>query len=328
MQCDFDWPLNEPRMNRETVVRSLFAVAAASSVPRLAAAQARAAVHVATLPVDADATAWFASDLGFFAQNGLDVAIDVITSGGAIVAGVTGGALDVGVASIGSLSTAHARGLPVVALAPGGLYTSALPTSVLAVAQNSTLRTAKDLTGKTVAIQTLGELASFSIASWIDKNGGDAKSLKFVEIPTSSMADALVKGRVNAAFIAEPFYTQAKPAIRFFAPTYDGIAKRFLISAWVARRDWIERNPDIAAKFVAAMRTAAVWGNSAQNLAASGAILGKYTHIAPETIAKMQRAQFALTLDPAMLQPVIDVSAQFGVIPKAFPATEIIAARA
>ena len=57
----------------------------------------------------------------------------------------------------------------------------------------------------------------------------------------------------------------------------------------------------------------------------SGAILGKYTHIAPETIAKMQRAQFALTLDPAMLQPVIDVSAQFGVIPKPFPATEIIA---
>jgi NitT/TauT family transport system substrate-binding protein len=312
-------------MNRETLLRSVFAGAAASAVPRFAAAQARAALHIATLPVDADATAWFASDQGFFAQNGLDVAIDVITNGGAIVSGVTGGALDVGVASIGTLATAHARGLPVVALAPGGIYNGALPTTVLAVVQNSALHTAKDLTGKTIAIQTLGETASFSISSWIDKNSGDAKSVKFVEIPTSAMADALVKGRVDAAFIAEPFYTQAKPTIRFFAPTYDGVAKRFLISAWVARRDWIERNPDVAAKFVAAMRTAAVWGNQAQNLTASGAILGKYTHIAPETIAKMQRAQFALTLDPALLQPVIDVSAQYGVIPKAFPATEIIA---
>jgi hypothetical protein len=28
-------------------------------------------MHVATLPVDADATAWFAVDQGYFAQNGL-----------------------------------------------------------------------------------------------------------------------------------------------------------------------------------------------------------------------------------------------------------------
>lgn len=312
-------------MNRETLLRSAGAVVAAAAVPRPATAQTRAAVHVATLPVDADATAWFASDQGFFAQNGLDVAIDIITNGGAIISGVMGGALDIGVCSIGTLATAHARGLPIVALAPGGVYNGALPTTVLAVVQNSPLRNAKDLTGKTIAIQTLGETASFSISSWIDKNGGDAKSVKFVEIPTSSMADALEKGRVDAAFIAEPFYTQAKPAIRFFAPTYDGVAKRFLISAWCARQDWIERNRDVAAKFVAAMHAAAVWGNQAQNLTASGAILGKYTHIVPETIAKMQRAQFALTLDPAMLQPVIDVSAQFGVIPKPFPAAEIIA---
>ena len=312
-------------MNREALLRAAAAGTAAATLPRLAAAQVRTPLHIATLPVDTDATAWFAADQGFFAQNGLDVTIDVITSGGAIVSGVTGGALDVGVASIGSLSTAHARGLPVVALAPGGVYNGAAPTTVLAVAQNSPLRTAKDLAGKTIAIQTLGELASFTISSWLDKNGGDAKSVKFVEIPTSAMADAIVKGRVDAGFIAEPFFTQGKPAIRFFGPAYDGVAKRFLISAWVARRDWIERNPEVAAKFVTAMRASAVWGNQRKNLAASGAILGKYTHIEPETIAKMTRAQFALTLDPAMLQPVIDVSAQFGVIPKPFPAAEIIA---
>ena len=73
------------------------------------------------------------------------------------------------------------------------------------------------------------------------------------------------------------------------------------------------------------MRTAANWANQPQNMAVSGTILGKYTKIAPDTIGKMQRAQFATRLDPAMLQPVIDVSARFGVIPKTFPATEVIA---
>jgi NitT/TauT family transport system substrate-binding protein len=313
------------RMTRDVALRSALAGIAACAVPSIAAAQTRTALHIATLPVDADATAWFALDQGFFQQNGLDVTIDVITSGSAILAGLAGGALDIGVASIGSLSTAHARGLPIVALAPGGLYNGALPTSVLAVVESSPLRTAKDLTGKTIAIQTIGELASFAMISWIDKNGGDGKSVKFVELPTSSMADALAKNRVDAAFIAEPYFTQAKPAVRFFGATYDGVAKRFLISAWLANRDWIDRNAVTAKKFVTAMRTAAEWGNQPQNMIASGAILGKYTKISPDTIAKMQRAQFATRLEPAMLQPVIDVSAQFGVIPKAFPASEIIA---
>ena len=312
-------------ISRAAVLRSALAGAAACALPGIAVAQTRTALHIATLPVDADATAWFALDQGFFQQNGLDVTIDVITSGSAIAAGLLGGAIDIGVASIASLSTAHAKGLPVLALAPGGIYNGALPTSVLAVGEGSPLRTAKDLSGKTIAITTLGELAAFSIMSWIDKNGGDSKSVKFIEIPTSSMADALVKSRVDAAFIAEPFFTQAKPAIRFFAPTYDGVSKRFLISAWLANRDWIARNTATAKRFDTAMRTAANWGNQSQNLAASGAILGKYTKIAPETIAKMQRAQFATQLEPAMLQPVIDVSAQYGVIPKTFPASEVIA---
>jgi NitT/TauT family transport system substrate-binding protein len=292
----------------------------------MARAQARTALHIATLPVDADATAWFALDQGIFEQNGLDVTIDVFTSGSAITAGVAGGALDVGVASVASLSTAYAHGLPIIALAAGGIYNGAFPTSVLAVADTSPLRTAKDLTGKTIAIQTIGELAAFSTMSWIDKNGGDGKSVKFVELATSSMGDALEKGRVDAAFMAEPFFTQAKPGVRFFGASYDGVAKRFLISAWLANRDWIARNAATAKKFVAAMRTASAWANQAQNLPASGAILAKYTKIAPDTVAKMQRAQFATRLDPALLQPVIDVSAQFGVIPKAFPAAEVIAA--
>jgi NitT/TauT family transport system substrate-binding protein len=220
--------------------------------------------------------------------------------------------------------TAHVRGLPILALAPGGLYDGAFPTSVLAVQDSSPLHTAKDLTGKTVAVQTLGELAQTAMASWIDKNGGDSKSVKFIEMPTSTMADALTKGRIDAAFLAEPFYTQAKPAVRFFGPTYDGVAKKFLITAWLATRDWIDHNPATAKKFLASMLTAAAWGNQTQNAAASGAILAKYTKIAPDVIAKMQRVQFATRLDPAMMQPVIDVSAQYGTIPKAFPAKDVI----
>jgi len=313
-------------MKRSHFVAAGLAALSTPAVCGSARAQARVALHLATIPLEVDATGWYALDLGFFQQNGLDVTIDVFTSGAPIAAGLIGGSLDVGVASIGSLSTAHARGLPVLAIAPGGIYNSAAPTTVLAVPAASPLRNAKDLAGKTIGLQTVGELGQFTTMSWIDKNGGHSKSVKFLEIPSSSMADALARGRIDVAFIAEPYYTQAKPAVRFFGAGYDGIAKRFLNTAWLATNDWISRNPASAKKFVTAMRQAAVWANQPQNAEASGAILAKYTKIAPETIAKMQRAQFALTLDPAMLQPVIDVSAQYKVIARAFPATELIAA--
>ncbi len=312
-------------LTRGALLRGGLASITGVALPRAADAQSRAALHLATLPVEADATAWYALDQEFFLKSGLDVTIDVITSGSAVTAAVVSGAIDIGVSSISSLTSAHVRGLPILALVAGGLYNGALPTSVLAVQSSSPLRTAKDLSGKTVAVQTLGELAQVAIESWIDTNGGDAKSLKFIEMPTSSMADALIGGRVDAAFIAEPYYTQAKPAIRFFAPAYDGVAKRFLITAWLATPEWIARQPATARKFAAAMRAAAVWANQSQNAAASGAILAKYTKISADTVARMQRAEFATQLDPAMLQPAIDVAARFGTIPKAFPARDLVA---
>jgi NitT/TauT family transport system substrate-binding protein len=314
-----------PPLSRAGALRVAAALAAAGGAPRAAWAQAEPApLHVATIPAETDATSWYALDLGLFRQNGLDVTVEVFTNGGAITAGLLGGTLDIGVTSVGSVATAHARGLPVVIAAPGGIYNSTAPTTVLAVTAASPLRTAKDLAGKTIGLATLGELGQYTTMAWLDKNGGDAKSVKFVELPTAVMADALEHGRIDAAFIAEPFFTQAKPAIRFFGAGYDGIAKRFLNTGWLGHKEWLDKNLPVAKRFVAAMRAAAVWANAPQNAAASGAILAKYTKLDPELIARMQRAQFATTLDPAMIQPVIDVSAAYKVIPASYPAAELI----
>jgi hypothetical protein len=42
----------------------------------------------------------------------------------------------------------------------------------------------------------------------------------------------------------------------------------------------------------------------------------------------MERAYYGERLDPALLQPVIDATAKYGVVAKAFPAAEIIDADA
>ena len=41
--------------------------------------------------------------------------------------------------------------------------------------------------------------------AWVDKNGGSATKVKFVEIPFPNMEAALVAGKVDAISIQEPF---------------------------------------------------------------------------------------------------------------------------
>jgi len=38
----------------------------------------------------------------------------------------------------------------------------------------------------------------------------------------------------------------------------------------------------------------------------------------------MSRSTFGVSLEPAMIQPVIDASAKYGVIEKAYPASDLI----
>lgn len=157
--------------------------------------------------------------------------------------------------------------------------------------------------------------------SWLDKNGGDSKTAAFIEMPPA----ALAAGRIDAGFIVEPFFSQglSRKVVRFLSGAYDGIARRFLVSDWQCTTAWLDGNLATAKAFAAAMKRAAQWANA--NPSASAPILAKYTNLAPEVIASMRRATSARSLDPALIQPVIDVSAQYKTLPRTFRAAELIA---
>ena len=45
--------------------------------------------------------------------------------------------------------------------------------------------------------------------SWIDKNGGDSSKILFAELPASEMGAAVAAGRIDAAFVPEPNFSQS-----------------------------------------------------------------------------------------------------------------------
>jgi NitT/TauT family transport system substrate-binding protein len=306
-------------MKRSTFVAL---TASAAAAPRRALAQgAPTTIRVATAPVESYALMFYGIQRGFFKAANLDVQMQVFGAGGGVMQAAGGNAIDIGCANVGAQANAHVAGLPLSMIAAGGLYSTNSPTTVLAVAKDAPFKRAKDLNGKVIGVSTLHDLQQASVLKWIDANGGDSTSLKFIETPVPTMAPALTAGRIDAACLLEPSLTNAKDDVRIFGKCYDAIAKTLMITSHFATNSWLAANPAAAHAFVGALRDTARWANA--NLAASSTILADVSKIPVATIAEMHRVEFGESLDPKLIQPVIDATAEYKFLPKTFNVTEM-----
>jgi len=302
----------------------LFGSAALGSIRFAGRAQTSAAIRVGVVPTETAAEAFYAKDMGFFAKAGLNVEIAVIQSASVVTSAVASNAVDIGWSSCVPLAIAHVKQIPFVVIAPASLYTTATRNAAIFVAVNSKIREAKDLNGKVFAVTGLGTISEYGPRAWIDRNGGDSSTLKFVELQYSAMPDALAAGRIDAAYLTEPWLAVGRKNAQLLAYPFDAVAKEFLFGTWFTTAQWAQSHPDLVESFSDVMRETATWANN--NQAQSAAILAKYTKIDPAVIAGMVRVRFADRLSPAMLQPEIDVAAKYANF-STFPAAQMLYVR-
>jgi NitT/TauT family transport system substrate-binding protein len=279
-------------------------------------------LRIGVNPVDASGQAYYAQDLGMYAKAGLpSTDVQTMASGAAQAAAIAGGSIDISIANIVTLAQAHAKGLPFTLVAGGGLYSTNGPNAILMVAEGSPIQKAADLNGKVVAVSIVKSIADFSVNAWMEQNGGDYKSIRYIESPLSDMAPALVQGRIDAALVLEPFVPAARKTCRQIGKPYDAIAPRFLVAGYFATEDWARKHVDVVRRFQQAMRLAADWANANQDR--SGEILVARAKLNPADVKQMVREQYQERLDLDLIQPVIDAAAKYGGIPH-FPASELI----
>jgi NitT/TauT family transport system substrate-binding protein len=289
-----------------------------------AAAQApMPTVRIAMPPVDAASQAFYAREKGFFKNHGLNVEIQTVSSGGAVAAAVAGGAADVGQSNLSSLCSAHERGIPFVAIAGANQFVAKQHQSALVVAVNSPLRTAKDLNGKTVGVSGLKNITEIGFDLWMEQNGGNYQSVKVLELPFSSMAEAVASGRIEAAMMTEPELSGAleNKRVRTLAAPLESIGREFVVGTWFATAAYAKAHPEVVKAYAAAMADAANWAN--RNQAESAKILTSATGITMG--ANAARVLFANHLEVKEMQPVIDASARFGALKSTFPAQQLMA---
>ena len=308
---------------------ALALLGSAATIPLLrtpAAAQNSAmTIRVAYIPFEASAQLFYAQELGLWTKAGLSVQIQPNPFGAAIAAAVASDAVDVGYATVMTLASAHAKKIPFTIIAPANAFDVSQPPGGMLMSANKDVRKGVDLNGKLIGTPGLNTLGEYGVRAWVDAGGGDATTLRFVELPFSEMPAALAGGRIDAAFVAEPFLTQAKKTAHTVAVEFDAIANSFLVAGWFTTNDWAKSHARAVALFAQAMRDASDW--ALKNPDKCPAILAKYLKVDVAQVASTPRAYFARTLDPAHVQTGIDLTAKYAKF-ESFPAQELIYAPA
>src|SRR5919109_2498375 len=135
-------------------------------------------------------------DKGFFKAEGLELETVPMAGGAVIVQGVVSGDLQIGWTNVISLYQAHVEGFDFKLVAGGATNVKGTnETHTLQVLKSSSIKSAKDLEGKTIAVNTLNNIVHLMAMAWIDKNGASSGKVKFVEVPFPQMEAALVAGK-------------------------------------------------------------------------------------------------------------------------------------
>ena len=205
----------------------------------------------------------YAQNAGLFQKAGLNVVIDKASSGGVVAQAIVGGAMDIGKASMSSLVAAYARNVPFVLIAPSAIHRKEVANSGVMLNANSPIKTVLDLQGKIVGCTAIGDIGYLGLRAMIDAQGGDSSKVKWVEIPTASLAAMVEQNRVDAGLTTEPYMTKdlSSGKFRILVDMLTGYPHPILESAFFARKDYVEKNRDAVTRFAKVLQQAAAYAD-------------------------------------------------------------------
>lgn len=295
---------------------------ASLAAPALAADTPLTTVHVAGTPDTDIVAAIYGARSGIFSKLGLDVQVQKLNGGAAVSAAVIGGSIDIGKSNVFGVIAAHVKGVPLLLESLAATYSSDRPNVGFVVAKDAPIKAPRELNGKTLATPGLGDLFTQVSSAWIDQNGGDSRSVKFVELPMPLIGQAIASGRVDGALMVDPIMHDAVATgkVRIIGRPFDAIAKHFGITYYFCTRDYAAKNADVLVRFRRGIAQAATYTMAHQSEVVPLAM--EYTGLS-RTQVEDSPVLIGSGADPQMLQPVIDFAAKYKSIPNGFPAREL-----
>jgi NitT/TauT family transport system substrate-binding protein len=269
---------------------------------------------------------FIAQEKGFFKEAGLELDVTAMVGGAAIAPALASGALNIGWSNLISIYQGHLEGFDYRFIANGAINKRKTNDVFgFQVAVDSPIKSAKDLAGKTVAVNTLSSIMQAACMHWIDHNGGDSSKVKWVEMPFPQMEAALVQKQIDAFGAVEPFVTvpsKVNGKTKVLGYQLGGIAPRLLIASYFASEAWIQKNGDTVKAFIAALGRGIDAHNASPDEAK--AAIAKNTGLKPEFLQLMALPAFERKILESDLQPMMDVALKYKLINKTFPPRQVI----
>lgn len=275
---------------------------------------------VAIPPVAAYLPIILGHEKGFYKEAGINLTIDPNIVGAQLVPAVLSGKVQASGLIWPLLGVGAAQGLPlkaVSALSVSGDTTESDEQQLVVLAKSG-IKSAADLAGKTVAVNTIKNISEALVRDIVEKAGADPKSVKITPILFPNMLATLRAGSVDAATINEPFLTLAKEQedIRVIAGVFLSLQPFAPSGIMIMSSDFIEKNPDAVARFQRATKKAVDYAAADANQAEVRLALTKYTRTPANIASKMVLPRFRSFHDIKDAQRQIDVLLKYGILEK------------
>ena len=162
------------------------------------------------------------------------------------------GDTDIAGSNLVSVLLAQGKDIPVKIVAPGTFVRGdeKQDFSAILVTGDSDIRSPKDLEGKTLAVNTLKNVAELTAKASLAKQGVDVSDIELAEVDFPDMNGALAEGRVDAAFQIEPFVSLGlKEGHRIIDRPYVGTKPGLQIGCYFTSEQYLNENEDVVERF-------------------------------------------------------------------------------
>jgi len=257
----------------------------------------------------------FGIEKGFFDKQNLKIKLQPSQGGATAVPSLVSGKIQVAGSNVVSLLIAASKGLPIQAVAPGTSAHGAgqKDFGALMVHKGSDIRDVKDLAGKSVAVNTLNNIAEVVVKASLEKAGVDPEQVKLREIDFPEMGAALSKGDVDAAFLIEPFVTTARSeGDRIIDYSYVTTEPNLQVGAYAVSKKFATENPDAVKRYRAAVGETATYLMGHQDEFRT--FLSERAKTPPKLAKTMQLPTFTTSLNTASMQKTAALVRKYGLV--------------
>lgn len=302
---------------------TLLAACGSATARTSAAGPQPSSIAVAVVANEGAAGLYIAEQEGLFRRLGLQVTVTTVTSATAALPALLHGSVDVVAGQYSTFIQGQAAGTGEFrVLAPG--WSLGPRVEGIVIPAHSPVSAVPQLPGKTIAVNAIGGIDQILSDVVLDTYHVRPAQVHFVAIPFQAMGAALAAHRVDAAYLSEPYLTEAEQqyGVEPVADPDAGPVQGLPVTGYTSTKAWAQRYPKTAAEFAAALAE----GNEQATLhpGVFQLAMEHQLHLSALVADVMATGVFPISINAIQLQRVANVLYEFGALKKPFTVTGML----